>query len=386
VVHGARRARRAGSGLAVALVVAAVAAAVPAAAKPAPTTTSTTPTSVKSSGSNGGGVIFSAAGGGVGGRARRLGVRQSATGVTLRAYLTTFPVASGPVTGPMGTVPASCLPDRQLLVEYSTPNVAGVTSFASRHDQPVTPEGQIVGLAENEPTAVVVALVPQSSQRAEMQFTGGHTDSATPLPGGWVLLASSVKSLPMVRHPVPLLTDVASLGQLSVIDRSGHRHSLGTVTSTSAASAFTACFTRGSPGPTVPETAPPPSLPQATGSPPADQAGAQKAIEAAYHRLFETSAYSTDAADLEGAPALSDAGRKQLQQGYGDITGKLKVRVNDFRFLSPTEAALSFDLLLNGQPITATTVGRAVLVNGKWKVARATFCDIVGRGGIQCIP
>jgi hypothetical protein len=75
-----------------------------------------------------------------------------------------------------------------------------------------------------------------------------------------------------------------------------------------------------------------------------------------------------------------------LKQGYGDITGKLKVRVNDFRFLSPTEAALSFDLLFNGQPITATTVGRALLVTGHWKVARATFCDIVGRGGYPMHP
>ncbi len=384
MVHGARRARQAGSSLGVALAIVAVAGAVPAGAKPAPNTTSTTPTT-RVIGS--GGVVFSSSGGGVGGRARRLGVRQSSTGVTLRAYLTTVPVSSGTITGPMGTVPAACLPDRQLLVEYSTPNLAGVTSFASRHDQPVTPEGQIVGVNENDPTAVVVALVPQNSQRAEMQFTGGHTDSATPLPGGWIVLASSVKSLPIVRHPVPLLTDVAGpLGQLSVIDHSGHRHSLGTVTSTSGASAFTACFTRGSPGPTVPETAPPPTLPQPTGAPPADQAGAQRAIEAAYHRVFEAAANANAAPDIEGGQALSDAERKQLQQGYGDITGKLKVRVNDFRFLSPTEAALSFDLLLNGQPITATTVGRAILVNGQWKVARATFCDIVGRGGIQCIP
>ena len=342
------------------------------------------PTTVPSSGSLGN-VTFGSAGG-PGGRVRRLGVRQSSTGVTLRTYLTTVPIVSGPVVGPMGTVPASCLPDRQLLVEYSTPNLAGVTTFASRHDQPVTPEGQIVGVNENEPTAVVAALVPQNSQRAEMQFTGGHTDSATPLPGGWVVLASSVKSLPIVRHPVPLLTDAGvSLGQLSFIDHGGHRHTLGTVSSTSSASAFTACFARGSPGPTVPETAPPPTLPQPTGAPPADQAGARAAIEAAFHRVFEAAANANAAPDIEGGQALSDAERKQLQQGYGDITGKLKVRVNDFRFLSPTEAALSFDLLLNGQPITATTVGRAVLVNGRWKVGRATFCEVVGRGGIQCL-
>jgi hypothetical protein len=39
---------------------------------------------------------------------------------------------------------------------------------------------------------------------------------------------------------------------------------------------------------------------------------------------------------------------------------------------------------LNGAPVTAPTVGQAVLVNGKWKVARATFCTIVGRANIPC--
>ena len=47
--------------------------------------------------------------------------------------------------------------------------------------------------------------------------------------------------------------------------------------------------------------------------------------------------------------------------------------------------AAAFDLLLNGQPVTATTVGHAVPLNGQWKVARATICDVVGRGGIHCI-
>ncbi len=378
--HGTGRFGRAGWAVVVTLATVVLVSGGPAGATSAPTTT-TPPTSVKASGSDGGGT-FSPSGATLGnGGAQRVGAR-TAFGVTLRVWVIAIP--TGGIVAPNGPIPRACFPDQQILVEYSTSDLSSAIPFEARHDLPLTPMGQIVGLAETHPTAIVLARVPAGSRRVEMRFTSGHTDSTGPFPGGWAVLSSPLTAI--ARHPVPLLTDrPAVLGRLTVIDRTGHRRAFGSVAS-NAGVGFTptACLNQRSLP--VPATAAPPplALPQPTGSPPADQAGARQAIEGAYHRLFETSAYSSDAADLEGPPPLSDAERTKLQQGYGDITGKLKVRVNDVRFLSPTAAALSFDLLLNGQPITQTTVGRALLVNGQWKVARVTFCEIVGRGGIHC--
>jgi hypothetical protein len=45
---------------------------------------------------------------------------------------------------------------------------------------------------------------------------------------------------------------------------------------------------------------------------------------------------------------------------------------------------LNFDLLLNGQPVTVTTVGEAVFDSGRWRITRATVCTVIDRGTIPC--
>jgi len=214
-----------------------------------------------------------------------------------------------------------------------------------------------------------------------MRFTGGHVDTAGPLAGGWVVFAAPVGTT-VVRR-VPLLTDHPSYGELSITDPHGRTHSLGTVGSSTGLLAGSCA-----PAPSSTTQAPTTTvtLPPTTGPPPADLAAAQAAVEAAYRTVFTAGANSKAVApNLQGGGSpLSPAARAELQQSYGDILGKLTVRFNEFEFVSATEAALSFDLLSNGQPITATTTGLAVLEGGHWKVARATFCSIITRANIAC--
>ena len=210
-----------------------------------------------------------------------------------------------------------------------------------------------------------------------MQFTKGHTDTTRPLAHGLVALASTV-SIPV--RQVPLLSDTSMLGTLRVVDHQGHATSLGPV------SRF-GLFAPGCglhPSISVPTTST--TLPSLTGPSPTNAAAARAAVEAAYRAVFNGMSGSPQVSqNLEGgAPPLTPAARAQLPQEYGDVLGKLTVRFNSFEFLNATTAVLSFDLLSNGQPITATSMGEAVLEDGHWKVTRESLCQIITRAGIAC--
>jgi hypothetical protein len=309
--------------------------------------------------------------------------------VVLRVYAAALSPPSAPF-GPTGFFAPSCLPDHEVLVDVSSATVAGSVPIYRRSAQHDPPQGTYVGQAEGSSIALVAAQVPAGTRRAIMHFTGGATDEAPPVAGDTVVLAASVKPPPVVRRPVPLLNEpTPTLGVLSVVDASGHTQGLGAVRAGLGYPVPSSCLPRppgvsGSTG-SVQGLAPAaPTLPQATGAPPTDAAAARQAIETAYRKVFESKANRSNNRYLEGAPVLTAAQLRELQAGYGDITGKLKVRINDFRFLNRTQAALSFDLLLNAQPITATTVGQAVLINGQWKVARVTFCAVMSRANITC--
>jgi hypothetical protein len=385
-------------GLATLIVAGAVQWAGPAVATPAPSTTTTTATAPSGPGSvritfGSGGSFSIGSGGGLAatgpfgshGALQRVGSRSAGGGVVLRLY--EGPFSFGVPGGLPGFPAASCLPDRQVVADASTDAVAGTVTFYGRSGQQAGLQGGYVGQSEGSPVGVVGAQVPAGTRQVIMRFTGGPTDRVAPLKDGWVVLAARVKALPVVSRPVPLLTDVTpSLGTLSVVDRHGRTSSLGSVLAESGYAVPSSCVPRplGSGGASQPIIAAPAALPTPTGPPPADPVPARQAIETAYRKIFESTANRNNNRYLEGAPVLTPAELRQLQSGYGDITGKLKVRINDFRFLNPTQAALSFDLILNGQPVTATTIGQAVFSNGQWKVARVTFCAVMSRANVAC--
>ncbi|WP_430333294.1 hypothetical protein [Rhodococcus sp. ACT016] len=44
---------------------------------------------------------------------------------------------------------------------------------------------------------------------------------------------------------------------------------------------------------------------------------------------------------------------------------------------TPTHATVTYSVSMNGQPVLANQMGEAVKVDGQWKVAQATFCDLL---------
>jgi hypothetical protein len=57
--------------------------------------------------------------------------------------------------------------------------------------------------------------------------------------------------------------------------------------------------------------------------------------------------------------------------------------VEEVRFIDATHAAASFALESEGAQLISG-IGRAVLVNGRWLVARRTYCGLQQLGGVWC--
>jgi hypothetical protein len=314
---------------------------------------------------------------------RPLGGRTAAGGVVLRVY--EGPLRMSLPSGLPGFPAASCLPDREVLVDASSPAVAATVAFYGRTGQQASPQGSYVGQAEGAPAAVVAAQVPSGTRQAVVHFDGGPTDRAAPLAGGWVVLAARVKAPPLAQGPGAALPLSPTLGTMTTIDRAGHTHPLGAVRAAIGYAIPNSCLPRpgGSTG-TQPLTPAPIPLPKATGPPPANSAAARQAIETTFHRFYESPA-GTQTGLLENEPALSEIIKEvqaaPLTQQYA---GKTKLRIDDLQFLDRTHAALRIALLYNGQPLISNDIVRAILDHGRWKVALSTYCNLASMVGVTC--
>jgi hypothetical protein len=62
------------------------------------------------------------------------------------------------------------------------------------------------------------------------------------------------------------------------------------------------------------------------------------------------------------------------------------ISIDDLVFVDIEHAALLFSISVNGGPVLTHYRGDAVLIDGVWKMARSTFCQLMAMGGIQCPP
>jgi hypothetical protein len=92
---------------------------------------------------------------------------------------------------------------------------------------------------------------------------------------------------------------------------------------------------------------------------------------------------SGDEAIVGGFPL--GAGAKQAAKvGHESFIGFIVPRIDWLTVDSPTHAIVNFDLLIDGQVITANTTGEAVYIDGRWKLTEESFCTVVRRGGPTC--
>lgn len=300
---------------------------------------------------------------------KRIGFRASADGVELRVYSRDidFGVPAG--------VPASCTPDQQVNVQLSTRELAQQLSFPAKAEKGFTPQAQTTGQQVGAPVNVALARLPHGAARARMVFEDGTADEAGAMRDGWVVLAAKVPAAEPEADPrrVPLLNH--PIGTMRFLDDDGKR--VGKPVDVRAYAPSSPECDGGAQQP-VP-------LPEPTGPPPADRRAAREAVTAAYELVYTA---DQDIGSEERVAAIEDGASvlgvlEEIRELYPDV-GPVKLEIDKIIFLNDHEAAVRFDLLLDGRPITAQTAGRALLVDGEWKMAKSTYCEVVGRGGIVC--
>lgn len=132
---------------------------------------------------------------------------------------------------------------------------------------------------------------------------------------------------------------------------------------------------------------PTPTAEQSTATAPADQAAARQEIKQNWEKFFDPAVSAQDKqAVLENGEQMAPV----LQGFNGDQRGQqVKADVEKIEFTSPTEANVTYTLLLQGATALPNASGTAVEQNGTWKVSAKTLCALVqlsGNGSGSPVP
>ncbi|MGB3736447.1 MAG: hypothetical protein WA964_15920, partial [Ilumatobacter sp.] len=120
----------------------------------------------------------------------------------------------------------------------------------------------------------------------------------------------------------------------------------------------------------------------ATGEPPLDVGGAETDIRAAFAGLTEEDDGSLP--NVEAGHELASTVRRAADRFAG---GGAAIEVRDIKFLTGERAAVVFAILTDGkQVLLGNTVGEAVLTDGRWRVARSTFAQLMRMAGVETPP
>ena len=150
--------------------------------------------------------------------------------------------------------------------------------------------------------------------------------------------------------------------------------SSGTKASTSTTPSTPASTSSSAPAPSTPA----PSTPTSTAPAPAD-AATTAAVKKAYATFFGgTKNQAALIADLQNGDKLTAA---LIQQSKNPVAATLTATVSTVSLENPHVADVTFTLLSKGAPLLSNTPGKAVLVDGTWKLAAETFCGLVAASG-----
>jgi hypothetical protein len=125
-----------------------------------------------------------------------------------------------------------------------------------------------------------------------------------------------------------------------------------------------------------------------TGPPPEDEDAARQAIEYAFTDPMERSADGNSLVNVEDGAALTPYADQVIGRCGWFIAERENV-VELIKFLDATNAVVWTTVKLKDRPpypIRIYQEGRAVVVDGRWKMARETICERWARAGVHCPP
>jgi hypothetical protein len=125
-------------------------------------------------------------------------------------------------------------------------------------------------------------------------------------------------------------------------------------------------------------------LVEPTGPPPADLAAAKKQIELAFSSHGTLSDDGASLPMVEGGENLGPT-RTAAAERHPEVV-PVEISVNRTVFVDAEHAAVWFSISHQGRPLLTDHRGDAVVVDGTWKMARSTFCDLMSMAGVECPP
>jgi hypothetical protein len=118
-----------------------------------------------------------------------------------------------------------------------------------------------------------------------------------------------------------------------------------------------------------------------TGPPPDDEESARIDIGAVFQTMGKPSEDGTGLPSVERGENLGPCA-VEIRKRHPEYTeGVTQLRIERIKFLRPSEA-----VVWSSTPQLPMHEGRALLVEGSWKVSRATYCSLVAMGGVICPP
>lgn len=131
------------------------------------------------------------------------------------------------------------------------------------------------------------------------------------------------------------------------------------------------------PSPVPETTTSAPASPSASG--PADEAAAEKEVKENWQKFFDP---KTSTKEKQAVLENGDNMGPVLAAFSGDDRGgQVKAEVTKVEFTAPTDATVTYTLLLNGATALPDASGTAVEQDGTWKVSVTTLCALVQLSG-----
>ena len=304
----------------------------------------------------------------------RVFVRTTDEGITIRAHTGEYPPEYGLVntsscTGP-GCAPPRCQIQGGLVIGLSNTNAVseGWADLYRPGDDPL----EVImasgfGSMFDEPAAWVAVQTGPDVARVRASFAGGDQDQmrprdglavlASPLLGGRALTAESYG---------PEGTLVAYDDGGEVVDRA--RFGPGELTSPPEGCLGGLDY----------------EFPDPKGPPPADEEQAGLQVTAAVLGTYTPSDGAlAGLAHVEDGASLAEVTEVAAER-YPQYREKIAARVDEVRFIDEDEAAVRFELTVDGATLVPGGVGRVKLIDGQWLLSRDSFCRLLVYGGVYC--
>ncbi len=216
------------------------------------------------------------------------------------------------------------------------------------------------GAADGKPFRVVVIQTAKDATSATVRFSDGATDTAD-VRNGLVVLA----------------TPGASNGKFTItVQRPAGPMVVG----------WAQISAEGSREWALSCAPPPPSLPSPGTEQPADVDAAKGLVASQFEGLFSPDkSFADKASYLDDTTGVENALNAVLSGGFADAAQTAIYQLDGVVFTSATEAWFRYDILANNT-VFSHRFGTAHLIDGTWKISRATLCQDLALAGGACEP